>query len=155
MSNALTTRSKSGPSPRYKTLKDAIEALSVKVPFSGCWIWVGSTQNGYGQLTYAGEHMRAHRASLLAFRGLSPKLACHHCDVRECVNPDHLYAGDYVSNRADMISRSRWAHPYALRSECAAGHNYKASGFYVSKSDGSRVCRACQREAKQKQRSKV
>lgn len=154
MSNALTTRSDSGPNPRYASIQEAIEALSIKVPFSGCWIWVGSTLNGYGQFTFAGKHLRAHRASLMAFKGLNPKMACHHCDVRECVNPDHLYAGDSKTNRKDMIDRARWSHPYSLRDSCLAGHKYEEVGYRISKSDGSRVCRECQRQAKRKQRSK-
>lgn len=32
---------------------------------------------------------------------------CHHCDVRNCVNPDHLYIGDHQSNMADMRARHR------------------------------------------------
>ncbi len=98
--------------------------------------------------------MFAHRASFLANNPSehAPKLVCHHCDVRECVNPAHLYAGDYISNRADMLNRKRWSHPYASRTECFAGHNYEAVGFAIAK-DGSRVCRECQRTYKRVQRA--
>lgn len=136
-------------------LAQHIERLSVAVPFSGCWIWMGATNKGYGQLTHRGVHMHAHRASWIANNpGKSaPKVVCHECDVRECVNPDHLYSGDFASNRADMLNRQRWVHPYAARSECFAGHNYEAVGFAIAK-DGSRVCRECQRINKRNQRAR-
>lgn len=139
MSNALTT---------------LIERNSTAIPFSGCWIWLGATHNGYGHLTHGGKHMFAHRASFIAHNpsAPTPKLVCHHCDVRECVNPAHLYAGDHISNRADMLNRNRWAHPYASRTECFAGHNYESVGFAIAK-DGSRVCRECQRNHKRAQRA--
>ena len=155
MREPAALRMKTGPKPKYQSLAHQIESMSVKVPFSGCWIWIGALQNGYGQLTHMGRHMTAHRASLFAFKGQTAKLACHHCDVRECVNPDHVYAGDYISNRADMLNRSRWRHPYAERTTCAVGHDYETGGYYISKSDGSRVCRTCQRDSKRKQRSKL
>ena len=136
-------------------LAEIIEHKSVAVPFSGCWIWMGATNKGYGQLTYKGQHMMAHRASFIAHNpdAPRPKLVCHECDVRECVNPHHLYSGDFVTNRADMLTRKRWTHPYAERTECFAGHNYEAVGFAIAK-DGSRVCRECQRINKRKQRAK-
>lgn len=136
-------------------LAAVIESRSVAVPFSGCWIWMGSTVNGYGQMTYKGKHMMVHRASFLAHHpGIQkPKLVCHHCDIRECVNPDHLYSGDFVSNRADMLARKRWAHPYGLRDSCSAGHVYEQVGFRIDKHDGSRVCKECQKLHKRRYRA--
>lgn len=135
------------------TLVEKIESASVPIPFSGCWIWMGSTVKGYGQLTFRGEHMMAHRASFIAHNPSLPKpfLVCHECDVRECVNPAHLYSGDYVTNRADMLTRGRWSHPYAARTNCFAGHEYESVGFSIAK-DGSRVCKECRRINKRNQR---
>jgi len=149
------SRVKTGPKPKYKSLVHAIESNIELIPFSGCWIWTASIRQGYGQLTYEQKNMSAHRASFIAHNPDKPypKLVCHHCDVRACVNPEHLYSGDYKTNRADMLNRERWKHPWGLRETCAAGHSYE-NNFYISKIDGSRVCRQCQREAKQIQRSK-
>lgn len=132
-----------------------IERMSVAVPFSGCWIWMGSTNKGYGQLTHEGKHLMAHRASFIAHNpgAAVPQLVCHDCDVRECVNPAHLYSGDFVSNRADMLTRERWSHPYAARTECFAGHVYEEVGFRIDKQDGSRVCKECQKLHKRRYRA--
>lgn len=136
-------------------LATLIQERSVAVPFSGCWIWMDSTRKGYGQLTFGGKNMAAHRASFIAHNPGAPvpRLVCHDCDVRACVNPAHLYSGDYQTNRADMLARERWSHPYAARTECFAGHNYEAVGFAIAK-DGSRVCRECQRINKRNQRAR-
>jgi hypothetical protein len=38
-------------------------------------------------------------------------LACHHCDVTSCVNPDHLYWGTYRDNNLDGYNRGRMTSP--------------------------------------------
>ncbi len=38
-------------------------------------------------------------------------LACHSCDVRACINPDHLFLGTHADNMADMISKGRKRTP--------------------------------------------
>lgn len=129
-------------------LMAVIEKGSTKIPFSGCWIWEKSTdRKGYGQLTFAGKHLAAHRASYIGCHPNepTPKLVCHRCDVASCVNPDHLYSGDYITNRADMFARKRWTHPYSANIACFAGHTYIDGSYRVAK-DGSRVCKICMKQ---------
>ena len=129
-------------------LMAVIESSSTKIPFSGCWIWEKSVlKKDYGQLTYMGKHMSAHRASYIASHPEEgvPKLVCHHCDISLCVNPDHLYSGDHISNRADMLSRNRWTHPYSQNTSCFAGHVYQEGSYRIAK-DGSRVCKECMKQ---------
>jgi hypothetical protein len=152
-STALAT--KPGPRPKFASLAEHIEALSVGEPLTGCWLWLGSVnRKGYGQLTHEQRHYAAHRASFAAFKGdPTGRLVCHDCDQPGCVNPSHLYAGTHVDNRADMLARARWTHPWAARTHCAAGHEYAVVGYSVA-TDGSRTCKECQRQNKRNQRSK-
>jgi hypothetical protein len=80
----------------------------------GCWFWTGYTQpNGYGWLNVAGLKIAAHRAALLV-TGVIPPVGmdvCHHCDVRNCVRPDHLYVGSRRQNMADCTTRRRHNKP--------------------------------------------
>jgi hypothetical protein len=130
----------------------------VSIGENGCWNWNGaSTENGYGVLTHKGKRQLAHRFS---FKNLVEPikdglLVCHHCDNPSCVNPSHLYQGTHKDNRADTLNRKRWKHPFRERQHCSKGHNYEEVGFYFSKSDNSRVCRKCQRDAKRCQRQKL
>jgi hypothetical protein len=131
-------------------------AKHIRISESGCWEWVGARNpKGYGQLTYKGKHQTAHR---FAFAGLvepieDGKWVLHHCDNARCVKPAHLYQGTPTENRADAINRNRWSHPWGLRSTCANGHDYETVGYRIDKSDGSRVCRECQRNYKREQRA--
>lgn len=80
-----------------------------------CWRWVGHihSQTGYGSFSFRGRGYRAHRLSLMIHGHIVPgdKDACHHCDNRWCVNPDHLYVGTRKQNMADCTERRRHNKP--------------------------------------------
>jgi HNH endonuclease len=73
-------------------------------PLSGCHIWHGPLKQGYGWLQYQGRMWRAHRLAWTVKHGSIPKgmILCHRCNVRRCVNPDHLALGTRADNNADI-----------------------------------------------------
>ncbi len=93
------------------------DAKIVPISESGCWIWIGAaTPKGYGlcqmgELTKHGRPMPsfAHRAAYAASgKAVSAATVVRHsCDVRCCVNPDHLIAGTHLDNSQDMVRRGR------------------------------------------------
>lgn len=87
---------------------------SVSVPTQtsdACWLWTGKVwNNGYGAFSFRDRRFLAHRiAYRLIFGPIEPadSLICHHCDVRLCVNPWHLFAGTARQNTLDMIAKGR------------------------------------------------
>lgn len=86
-------------------------------PNTGCWLWGASLKEGkcggYGQLKVNGKEVTAHRVSYMIHKGPIPKglYVLHTCDVRSCVNPDHLFLGTQKDNIHDMMKKGRANHP--------------------------------------------
>ena len=77
---------------------------------SGCHLWTGrKTDRGYGIIWKDGKPMRAHRFSWEFWFGPIPagEHVLHRCDVRNCVNPDHLFLGTHQDNMKDMAKKGR------------------------------------------------
>lgn len=79
---------------------------------SGCLIYdptrLGS--HGYGLFfpKIYGEFL-AHRISYRISKGKITKGMCilHHCDIRPCVEPSHLFEGSKADNNKDMAEKGR------------------------------------------------
>ena len=88
---------------------------------NGCWIWQNyidkskqkKGHGGYGIAWYYKKLWKAHRLSYTAFKGSIPKglYVCHHCDVRNCINPDHLFLATQKDNVRDMLNKKRGNWP--------------------------------------------
>ena len=90
-----------------------------------CWLWTKSTnEDGYGKIGYKGKVYTTHRMSWMLHRGEIPQelQVLHKCDVRNCVNPEHLFLGTQFDNIHDMIAKGRAIYPVVERGE----NNYGA-----------------------------
>ena len=78
----------------------------------GCWLWTaGTNSRGYGKyhIPPSNVAVSAHRYSYEAANGAIPdELVIRHlCNVKRCVNPDHLQAGTARENYQDSIENGK------------------------------------------------
>jgi len=81
----------------------------------GCWLWQGDKwsrpEHGYGRIYVEGKRVKAHRVSWELYVGAIPpgQYVLHKCDVRLCVNPEHLFLGTKTDNAKDRDQKGRTA----------------------------------------------
>lgn len=137
--------------------KDLIRFMS-KIKFfekDKCWEWIGNKgYNGYGRFKLKRKMYFAHRLSYLISKGPIPKdlCVCHSCDVRHCINPDHLWIGTHADNMQDRDKKGRHNNGKKNNTHCPSGHEFSGDNVIIKKcSTGEfRVCRECKRLASKK-----
>ena len=127
-------------------LKDKVKIVD------GCWIWQGyKIKNGYGRTTRNYKQILAHRLSYQLNIGDIPEglCVCHTCDVRACINPDHLFLGTIKDNNQDKINKGRAKNPTAeqnaAKTHCPQGHEYNEINTRIDYK-GHRKCKTCTKE---------
>lgn len=101
-------------------IKKSLDRAGYKVDDNGCHIWGGVVStHGYGVISVKSLRFHAHRASMVAQHGPVPPemVVCHKCDVRNCINPDHLFVGTQSDNMKDASRKGRitaFMHPGSM-----------------------------------------
>lgn len=112
---------------------------------TGCWEWTAATTDGYSTFYFLGATRAGHRVSYELFVGEIPEgmQIDHLCNVRRCVNPEHLAI---VTGRENLNRRvlPRGAETFhGRKTHCPKGHPYDEANTIHGQ--GSRTCRTCRR----------
>jgi HNH endonuclease len=143
------------------TLEERLWKYVLPEPMSGCWLWDGATQRGYGALVVGSrldgtrKMMRAHRLSWIVHRGDIPDGldVCHVCDVRMCINPDHLFLGTRKENIRDAVNKNRLNPWQSRKTHCVRGH--ELSGDNLRYDGAKRRCRECSKLRTRARRQRI
>ena len=122
----------------------------VRVREDGCWEWTAQLVDGYGYFRVGSltdgtrRHVYSHRYAYEHLVGEVPAgLQCDHlCRNRACVYPGHI---DVVTCRTNLLRGNGVSARNARKTHCAQGHAYDLLNTHITK-DGSRRCRACDRQ---------
>jgi hypothetical protein len=144
-----------------KKLLERLERVKI-VTETGCWESPYGCVAGYPRI-YNPDDQKMYllsRISAACHLGLdindTTKFACHknECNNTKCWNPEHLYIGNFLSNRKDAIeiganrgnkniglARSK---QQSSKTRCPRGHEYNKENTYRN-TIGARICKECKR----------
>jgi hypothetical protein len=124
------------------------------VPFSGCWIWMGSLENtGYSHFRHTlSKGQTGHSFAYRHYRGAVPPgmHLDHKCRVPSCVNPDHL---EVVTCQENILRGVGLAAMNARKTHCKRGHEFAGDNIYHR--NGTRQCRECVLELQRQRRARL
>lgn len=144
-------------------MQDRFDAKYEPDTNGGCWLWTDALNTkGYGCFSINRVTKSAHRVSWALHNGGPPPEGLHvlhKCDVRSCVNPDHLWLGTNYQNTMDRHKKGRTAkgkqnedscravltnnEVASIRDEYASGESMRSLGrkYGVSKTHIGRIVR--------------
>jgi len=98
----------------------------IAIDKNGCWIWRGRPEK-YGTAEWNRVSVAAHHASYEEFIGPIPvgKILRHTCDIRGCINWEHLVPGTKKDNRRDFMERHPRARMLCLEASKAGAKGVK------------------------------
>jgi hypothetical protein len=108
---------------RFPTAANVRFSEKCKPDKSGCILWTGGAtridDKGYGLFYAKGQMRPAHRWLYEQAHGALPSNidVCHSCDVRKCVNLDHLFAGSRLENMQDAVAKNRTSRKPRVQGE--------------------------------------
>lgn len=94
--------------PRWTPFEPYFWSLVQKT--EGCWLWLGNLESGgYGRVWRNRRRVKAHRVAWELTNGPIPDglFACHHCDNKKCVRPDHIFLGTPADNMQDWTRKGK------------------------------------------------
>lgn len=118
-----------------------------------CWLWARLVDwNDYGVVVVSGLHKKAHRVVYEALVGEVPQgLELDHlCNIKRCINPNHLEAVTHKENIIRSFKRGRGAGRTHGDNLCMRGHMLSKDNIYESTSPTGgyiRTCKVCKKVA--------
>ena len=120
-----------------------------RITETGCHIWMGTiNSNGYGVQGVGGKAYKAHRLAYGLDKIPEGMFVCHKCDVRACVNPEHLFLGTRADNMQDMSRKGRAVNQ--KKTCCPRGHSYDKV-----RPRGDRYCSICHADSMRIRRASI
>ncbi len=90
-----------------------LEHHTMPITECGCLVWMGpvSKRTGYGHMAIKARPLMPHRVAWEVAFGHIPDgmRVLHRCDIRTCINPNHLFLGTHKDNMRDMAEKHRSA----------------------------------------------
>lgn len=115
----------------------------VKVSETGCMLYTGAINSGgYACVKVMGKQFYAHLVYFTLMKGMIPEGMQHDhlCEVRHCINPDHIKQATPRENT--LRSRTGITAINSKKTHCKRGHEFSLENTRLLKT-GHRECKIC------------